>query len=420
MPASSVSNSGQYDVVIVGGGIVGLAIADRLTSNHPDCRVAVLEKEKELATHQSGRNSGVLHSGLYYLPGSRKARLCVAGGALMREFCRDNEIPLRVRGKLVVATEERELPALAELERRGKANSVEGIAIVGPERLREIEPYASGLSALHVPHAAVVDFAQVARALAIAAAARGAAIHTGTRVRNIRSRSRELILETTKGSFRARYLIACAGLFSDRVARLEGAPPEAQVVPFRGEYYRLVPERSHLVRGLVYPVPDPRFPFLGAHLTRTVTDVVEAGPNAVLALHREGYTRTRLSLPDLWEILSYSGFWKFAARHWRTGLEEMLRSLSRKSFARSVSRLVPEIRERDLEPAESGVRAQALAPTGRLIDDFLIVERPRAIHVCNAPSPAATASLAIAREVTDLAAGKFDLGPAGSASQDPM
>jgi L-2-hydroxyglutarate oxidase LhgO len=403
--------SEESDVAVVGGGIVGLATAERMSRVHPDCKVAVIEKEDGVAAHQTGHNSGVVHSGIYYSPGSLKARLCVQGGALLREFCRAYGIPLRVRGKLVVATEDYQLAALAELERRGKANSVDGVVTVGPERLREIEPHASGLRALYVPETAVVDFAEVARALAKTITGRGGEIHTGARVLRVRPDAQALVLETTKGPLRTRYLIACAGLYSDRIARLEGADPKARIVPFRGEYYRLVPARSHLVRGLIYPVPDPRFPFLGVHLTRMVNDVVEAGPNAVLALHREGYTKTRLSLRDMSEILSYRGFWKFAARHWRTGLAETARSFSKKAFARSLSRLVPDIREQDLQPADAGVRAQALAPTGELVDDFLIVERSRALHVCNAPSPAATASLAIAREIVSLAGRRFRLGP---------
>jgi len=411
MGSRSSSVSEESDVAVVGGGIVGLATAERMSRVHPDCKVAIIEKEDGVAAHQTGHNSGVVHSGIYYSPGSLKARLCVQGGALLREFCRAHGIPLRVRGKLVVATEDYQLAALAELERRGKANSVDGVVTVGPERLREIEPHASGLRALYVSETAVVDFAEVARALAKTITGRGGEIHTGARVLRVRPDSQALVLETTKGPLRTRYLIACAGLYSDRIARLEGADPKARIVPFRGEYYRLVPARSHLVRGLIYPVPDPRFPFLGLHLTRMVNDVVEAGPNAVLALHREGYTKTRLSLRDISEILSYRGFWKFAARHWRTGLAETARSFSKKAFARSLSRLVPDIREQDLQPADAGVRAQALAPTGELVDDFLIVERSRALHVCNAPSPAATASLAIAREIVGLAGSRFRLGP---------
>jgi L-2-hydroxyglutarate oxidase LhgO len=399
--------SQNFDVAVVGAGIVGLATAYRLTRERSDRRVVVLEKEKTCAAHQTSHNSGVIHSGLYYPPGSAKARTCVAGAQLLKDFCREHGIRVVVCGKVVVASEESDLAALEELYRRGSANGVPGLALVGRERLREIEPHVEGIRALHVPEAALVDYTKVADKLAELSTAAGGEVRTDAELRNVREEEGGFLIDTTKGSVRARYLIGCAGLHSDRVARLEGADPGVRIVPFRGEYYRLVRGRSDLVRGLVYSVPSRRLPFLGPHFTRKVDGGVEAGPNAVLAFHREGYTGSRVSLRDLAEVLTYPGFWRMARRHWRAGLGEAWRSMSKKAFVRSLARLVPEIRSKDLEPGRSGVRAQALTSTGRLLDDFLIVERPRALHVCNAPSPAATASLAIAEEVVRLADDRF-------------
>jgi L-2-hydroxyglutarate oxidase LhgO len=399
-----------FDVVIAGGGIVGLATAHELLRAHPDCRLVLLEKEGELGAHQTSHNSGVIHSGLYYKPGSKKARTCVAGAERMKEFCREQGIPFQICGKVVVATEEREIPALEELHRRGIANEVPGLAMMGPERLREIEPHATGLRALHVPQAGIIDYGMVARKLGDLIRSQGGDVRLGAKLKTIRSDRQGLCLETTRGPVQARYLISCAGLHSDRVARWEGGDPKAKIVPFRGEYYDLVPERCHLVRGLIYPVPDPRFPFLGVHFTRSIHGGVEAGPNAVLALRREGYRKTQLSLRDTFEVLTYPGFWKLARTYWKTGFEEMVRSFSKKAFVRALAKLVPEIREEDVRRGGSGVRAQALKPDGQLVDDFLIVERPRALHVCNAPSPAATASLAIGSEITRLASERFELG----------
>ncbi|MBI4600422.1 MAG: L-2-hydroxyglutarate oxidase [Planctomycetes bacterium] len=400
-----------FDIAVVGGGIVGLATAYRLLRAHPDLRLVLLEKEDRPGAHQTGHNSGVIHSGLYYRPGSAKARTCVAGGELVMELCRENGVPFRVCGKVVVATEERELPALEELYRRGTANGVKGLELIGAERLREIEPHATGIRALHVPGAGIIDYAEVARKLAGLVAASGGDVRTGARLTAVRHEERGLVLETTRGSPRARWMVSCAGLHSDRVALLEGGRHASRIVPFRGEYYELVPERCQLVKALIYPVPDPRFPFLGVHFTRTIHGGVEAGPNAVLAFAREGYRKSDVSLRDLAEVLAYPGFWRLAARYWRTGYHEMVRSYSRRAFVAALRRLVPEVREEDVKPAGSGVRAQALARTGQLVDDFLIVERPRALHVLNAPSPAATASLAIAGEILRKAEERFELGP---------
>jgi L-2-hydroxyglutarate oxidase LhgO len=399
--------SQDFDVAIVGAGIVGLATAYTLTRSQSHTRVAVLEKERTCAVHQTGHNSGVIHSGLYYAPGSAKARTCVEGARLMKVFCHEHGIPVVTCGKVVVASEEAHLASLEELYRRGSANGVPGLELVGPERLREIEPHVKGIRALHVPEAALVDYTKVAEKLAELTRAAGGEVRTDAELREVHAHKGAFLLHTTKGSLRARNLIGCAGLQSDRVARLEGADPPVRIVPFRGEYYRLAPGRSDLVRGLVYSVPDPRFPFLGPHLTRRIDGTVEAGPNAVLAFHREGYTRSRVNLKDLAEVFAYPGFWRMARQHWRAGLAEAWRSISRKTFVSSLARLLPDIRLTDIEPGRTGVRAQALSPAGRLLDDFLIVERPRALHVCNAPSPAATASLAIADEIVRLARERF-------------
>jgi L-2-hydroxyglutarate oxidase LhgO len=396
-----------FDIAIVGGGIVGLATAHRLLEVHPDVRLVLLEKEAEIAAHQTGHNSGVLHSGIYYKPGSAKARTCVEGARLMRDFCAREGIPLEICGKVVVATDESEVPALEELWRRGTANGVPGLAIIGPERLREIEPHAAGVRALHVPGAGILDFREVARALARLVAAAGGEIRTSARVRRLRSDGEGVVLETQAGKVRSRILIACGGLYSDRLARMEVRDLDVRIVPFRGEYYTLLPERCDLVRGLIYPVPDPRFPFLGVHFTRQVGGGVEAGPNAVLAFHREGYTKARVSLRDLGDVLCYPGFWRLARRYWRTGAGEVYRSLSKRAFVRALQKLVPDVRVGDLARGGSGVRAQALVRTGELVDDFLIVDVPRSLHVCNAPSPAATASLAIAEEIVRRAQERF-------------
>jgi L-2-hydroxyglutarate oxidase LhgO len=392
---------GRWDVIVVGGGILGLATARELLSRRRGAGVLLIEKEAGLGRHQTGHNSGVIHSGIYYRPGSAKARTCVDGAERMKRFCAERGVPLAVRGKVIVAVEPGELPALADLHRRAVANRVAGVALVGPERLREIEPHARGVRALHVPGTAVVDFAAVAHALAGEVVERGGAIRTGAAVIALHGDGSERVVVTARGEARTRVLVACAGLQSDRVARLDGARPAERIVPFRGDYHELA--RRELVRGLIYPVPDPRFPFLGVHLTRNVGDAVEAGPNAVLSLDREGYRRAAFRARDAWATLGYRGFWRLAGRHLGTGLAEAWRSLSRSAFARALARLVPEIRGRDLVAAGCGIRAQALTPAGALADDFVIMTRPRSVHVLNAPSPAATASLAIAVEIADRA-----------------
>lgn len=380
----------MYDWLIVGGGIVGLATALALQERFPDARLALLEKEGALAAHQTGHNSGVLHSGLYYKPGSFKARLCVQGNAAMLEFCRREGVPHLVCGKLVVASEEAEIPRLEDLARRGEANGVP-VRRLSPAEAREFEPEVRCVAALHVASTGIVDFRRATERMGEMLRERGGEIHLHTRV----DRIREGLVMTGRGNFRAARLVNCGGLHSDRIARAAGARPTARIVPFRGEYYHL--ERTDLVRGLVYPVPNPDFPFLGVHFTRMLDGSVHVGPNAVLALKREGYRRTDFSLRDTAETLLFPGFWRLAARYAGEGLREMARSLLKERFADSARRLVPAVRTGDLTPGPSGVRAQALRDDGSLVDDFLVVHEGRAMHVCNAPSPAATASLAIGR-----------------------
>lgn len=408
--------SDRFDIALVGGGIVGLATAYRLATAYPNLSLVVLEKEDTLAKHQTGNNSGVIHSGIYYRPGSSKAATCVTGAELMKQFCRDHEIPFDLCGKVVVATEDEEVPRLEELHRRGIANGVPDISMIGPERLREIEPHVTtGIRALHVPHAGIIDYKQVVEKMAEEVRGTGGEVRTGVRLRTVQH-DEGVLLDTTAGPVRARYLVNCAGLHSDRVTRLEGGDPKARIVPFRGEYYELVESRWDLVRGLIYPAPDPRFPFLGVHFTRMVHGGVEAGPNAVLAFAREGYKKSTVRLDDLLDTLLYPGFWRLASKHWRMAFDEMRRSFSKRLFVDALSRLVPEIRAEDLVPGGAGVRAQALSPDGSLVDDFLIVERPGALHVCNAPSPAATASLAIGEQIVERAEKLFRLGSPATAS----
>jgi L-2-hydroxyglutarate oxidase len=401
--------SERFEIAVVGGGIVGLATAYALVTRAPDRRVLVLEKEARLAAHQTGHNSGVIHSGIYYRPGSHKARLTVQGARLMTEFCAAHGIRVDRVGKVIVATAEDELPRLQTLFERGAANGVPGLALIDRARLREIEPHAAALRAIHSPATAIVDYTEVAEALARDLRARGATIRTGARVGAIHRTGDGFELAAGSDLVRARRLVNCAGLHSDAVARMAGARPDVRIVPFRGEYYMVRPERHELVRGLIYPVPDPAFPFLGVHFTRTIHGEVEAGPNAVLAFAREGYRFGRIHPGELAATLGYPGFWAMVRRYWRTGTYEMYRSLSKGAFVRALQRLVPEIAAADVRPGGAGVRAQAVARDGTLVDDFRIVASPDAVHVLNAPSPAATASLAIGRHIATLAAESFGL-----------
>ena len=390
----------MHDYAIVGGGIVGAAVALTLSERYPGVDCVLIEKETGWGRHQTGRNSGVIHSGIYYPAGSLKAKLCRAAGDSLVAFCEQHGIAYERTGKLIVATRERELPALDGLVERGLSN---GLAVrrVGADEAREVEPHVRCLAAVVVPSAGIVDFAQVCEKYVQLAEKSGVEVRLGSRVESIRPVMGGYRLGLAHGDVACRYLINCAGLQSDRVAIMGGAEPGARIVPFRGEYFELEPDRRHLVNHLIYPVPDPNFPFLGVHFTRSITGAVHAGPNAVLAFAREGYQKSDIDLKDLAEVLTYRGFWKLAARHWRTGLGEMIRSVSKRAFVRSLQAMIPEVTAEDLVPCPSGVRAQALRSDGRLVDDFLLVEAPNALHVCNAPSPAATASLAIARTVVD-------------------
>ena len=401
----------RVDLAIIGGGIVGLATALRLTESRPDLRVAILEKEAELATHQSGHNSGVLHAGLYYAPGSLKARLCRQGKAELEAFAEAHRIPVRYPGKLVVALNEDELARLADIKTRATANGVEGLEEIGPERLRELEPEAAGIRALWSPRTGIIDFRAVALAYADDLRGRGVAIHTARRVTGIDQRSDGVVLSTPAGDLQAGHVIACAGLHADRVAAMTGESGREvpRIIPFRGDYYTLTPEARSLVSRLIYPVPDPRFPFLGVHFTPRHDGEVWAGPNAVLAFAREGYRRTDLDLRDLAGTLIYRGFQRLAIHYWRMGLTEMWRDLSKRAYVRELQRYLPALRADHLRFGPSGVRAQALAHDGGLVDDFSLGGSGRLLHVRNAPSPAATSSLAIGRMLADTAVERFAL-----------
>jgi len=406
------------EVAVIGGGLVGLATALRLVeSGHAG--VVVLEAASHIAAHQSGHNSGVIHSGVYYKPGSLKAETCREGREALYRFCATEKIAHRRCGKLVVATHPGELPRLDELERRGRANGLRDLRRLGASELRAIEPEVAGLAGLWVAETGVVDFVQVAEAYARLVRAAGGEVRTAARVTRVIREGARSRLETRAGALVADLVVNCAGLQTDRVARLCGVEPDVHIVPFRGEYFELVPASRGLVRNLIYPVPDPAFPFLGVHLTRTVRDQVEAGPNAVWALKREGYRRSSVSVRDVADALGFPGFWRLAHRHWRSGLAEVYRSWSKRAFVTSLQRLVPAIRARDLVRGGSGVRAQAVDRAGRLVDDFVIVTAPGSVHVLNAPSPAATASLSIGRKVADCVLEILGDAPRGASETAP-
>ncbi|HEX2473443.1 MAG TPA: L-2-hydroxyglutarate oxidase [Lacipirellulaceae bacterium] len=395
------------DLIIIGGGIVGLATAYRFLERFPGKRVTVLEKEPTIARHQTGRNAGVLHSGIYYRPGSLKAQNCRAGKLAMEEFCRREGIPFKICGKVIVALEESELPRMEKILENGKANGVV-CERIDTARLKELEPHAAGIAAIHVPESGIVDYQHVARRLAELIEVQGSRIKTGARVTAVSRHQKLALVETTAGEFPAEQVVNCAGLHSDRVTRLSGAKPSSKIIPFRGEFYLVRPEAHHLVRMLIYPVPDPRYPFLGVHFTRRIDGRVECGPNAVLAFAREGYRNTTVNLRDMAETLGYRGFWRLSARYWRIGADEMRRSFSKRAFVRAAQRLVPEIEPEHFEWAPAGVRAQAVAPDGSMVDDFVISETDRVVNVENAPSPAATASLNIGRLVVERLAPRFE------------
>jgi L-2-hydroxyglutarate oxidase len=395
---------GTMTFAIIGGGIVGLATALRLAERFPDARITVLEKEDGVGRHQTGHNSGVLHCGLYYKPGSTKARLAVAGIRQMVEFCRENDIPHEICGKLVVAADEAEVERLRGLLDRGTQNGLEGLRWLSAEEMREIEPHAAGVAALRVPQEGIVDYPRVCEVMVQKLAERGVKVVTRARLVRARHAGAGWVAGTTAGDFEAGFLINCAGLHCDRVAELSGERRDMRVVPFRGEYYKIRPERQHLVRNLIYPVPDPQFPFLGVHFTRLIHGGIEAGPNAVLAFAREGYRKSDFNAGDLFDALSYGGLWRFLKRYPSMAWYELRRSFSRDLFCRSLQRLVPEIQPDDLTTGGSGVRSQVITPQGEIVQDFQLIARPNALHVLNAPSPAATASLAIGAEIAGMVA----------------
>ncbi len=397
-----------YDVTIIGGGVVGMATAMALTSQ-ADLSLIVLEAEDHLAAHQTGHNSGVIHSGIYYKPGSLKAKNCVEGRQAMYRFAEENGIAHDRCGKVIVALTESELPQLDNLEKRGKANGLVDIVRLNGDEIKEFEPYASGVGGIHVPYTGIIDYKQVVEKYGEIVRNAGGEIQTLSRVTKVTPDSSEYVLQTPKGEIHTRHIINCGGLQSDRIARMCGVDPKVQIIPFRGEYYEISHEKEHLVHNLVYPVPDPRFPFLGVHFTRMIHGGVEAGPNAVLAFRREGYQFWDINVGDTLTYVGYLGFWRMALKYWKTGMGEMYRSLSKAAFVHALQKLVPEIEEKDVVRSGSGVRAQALAPNGALLDDFSIVEADHMIHVLNAPSPAATASISIGKTIASMATKNFDL-----------
>jgi len=397
-----------YDIAIIGGGIVGTATA-RTLLQQKSLKLILLEAESKLSAHQTGNNSGVVHSGLYYKPGSLKATNCVKGRESMYQFCEEHQIAYERCGKLVVATSEAEIPFLDALVQKGAANGLNGIKRLAKEEIAEYEPHCSGIDALHVPETGIVDYDAVVETFARQIKEKGGEIHLNEKVTGFYSQKNELILNTTQGVVKCKNLINCGGLQSDRIAKMCGKEPKLQIVPFRGEYYEIKKERQYLVKNLIYPVPDPQFPFLGVHFTRMVKGGVEAGPNAVLAFKREGYKKSDISLKDMLTYSSFPGFWRMGLKHWKMGIGEMYRSFSKKAFVKALQKLIPEIKEEDVVPGGAGVRAQALEYDGSLVDDFRILEDKNMIHVLNAPSPAATASISIGEFISQTAYNNFDL-----------
>jgi len=396
----------EADVVIIGGGIVGLATAYQLFNLHPDKTVIILEKEAEPAVHQTGHNSGVLHSGIYYKPGSLKATNCRQGKLAMEQFCREQDIAHDICGKVIVAIDDSEIPAMNKIYERGQANGVK-CRIIDKSELADIEPHSAGVAAIHVPEAGIVDYKQVSDRLAELVETRGGRIVFKARVTGLDKRDDCIIVETDHGPYQADYVVNCAGLYCDKVTKMSGQKPEAQIVPFRGEYYELVPEAHHFCRTLIYPVPDPSFPFLGVHFTSMIHGGVECGPNAVLAFAREGYTFWKINFPELFESLTYPGFLRLSKKYFWIGMGEMWRSLSKQAFVKALQRLLPEIRAEHMYRVPAGIRAQAIKPDGSMVDDFLIQETERVVNVGNAPSPAATASLNVGKLIVETLAKRF-------------
>lgn len=401
----------DFDIAVVGGGIVGLASAYKIMLAHPDIRIAVLEKEDRVAAHQTGHNSGVIHSGLYYQPGSNKAKTCAKGRKELITFAKRHRIPYDICGKIVVATQETERPTLDKILQNGIENDIEGLEEIGLDRIKEIEPACEGVAAIWVPSAGIIDFAKVAEKLAnlVEKKNKGNKILTGHKVTGLDRHDFYTKVRTDQGSIATRYVINCAGLQCDRVARMDNVEPDMEIIPFRGDYYELTEEAREKVKGLIYPVPDPALPFLGVHFTRMISGAVECGPNAVFSFKREGYGKTDFSLSDTLEALSYPGLWRMFLKYWKAGLGEYARAFSKKLFLRQLQRLVPSLQDSDIKPCRAGVRAQALERNGKLIDDFRIERQANSIHVLNAPSPAATASLAIGEHVNKMATKCFNL-----------
>ena len=402
----------QYDVVVVGGGIIGLATSMKLTQDFPKLKVAVLEKEKEVAQHQTGHNSGVIHAGIYYAPGSQKANFCSTGGKLLRDFCDEYGIAYDMCGKLIVATDDSEVPQLEELFKRGTENGAEGLRMVDQEEIKEIEPYSAGVKAILSPNTGIIDYFEVSQAYATRMRDNGGDLLTNVEVISIENKDNLVYVNTTSGTIAAKYVLNCAGLHADTVARMMGVDVGVKIVPFRGEYFSIIPEKEHMVKGLIYPVPNPSMPFLGVHFTRRINGSVEAGPNAVLAFAREGYKKTDVNLKDTLGTLSYAGFWKMSAKYWKVGMHEQYRSLVKGVFVKSLQKLMPEITGDDLGNPGAGVRAQVIDSNGGLLQDFAIEASANAIHVLSAPSPGATSSLTISEYIVDLAQESFDLSAA--------
>lgn len=397
-----------YDIIIIGGGIVGLATALKIKEQQPHLKVTVIEKENRLAAHQTGHNSGVIHSGIYYKPGSLKARNCIKGYHMLIDFCQQHHIAYELCGKIIVATATEEIPQLEKIIERGQQNGLTGLKRLSIEAIKAYEPHVNGVDGVFVPQTGIINYKAVSQKYADLFREKDGQIVLGEKVTDIREKKGISTLVTSRNTYDTKLVINCAGLYSDKIARLTQNNVNLRIIPFRGEYYELVKEKEYLVRNLIYPVPDPNFPFLGVHFTRMIQGGVEAGPNAVLAFRREGYTKTRINIPELIETLTWPGFQKVAYKYWKTGLGEMYRSFSKAAFTKALQRLIPEIQEKDLVPAEAGVRAQACDREGGLLDDFLILEDEHAVHVCNAPSPAATSSLSIGETVASLALQRFN------------
>jgi L-2-hydroxyglutarate oxidase len=397
----------QYDIVIIGGGIVGLASAYNLLKQNPQLKIALIEKENMLAAHQTGHNSGVIHSGIYYKPGSLKATNCINGYNMLLEFCKENDIAFDMCGKVIVATEEWELPLLDNIYKRGLENGLDQIKYIEQDDIKNYEPHMRGIRAVHVPYTGIIDYTEVCLKMAEWVEKWGGKIFLGHKAEDIEEYSNFIEVKTEQQTFVTKMIVNCAGLYCDKVAQMAGEKVDTRIIPFRGEYYMLKPEKRYLVKNLIYPVPDPNFPFLGVHFTRMIDGGVEAGPNAVFAFRREGYEKTDVNFTELFESLTWPGFQKVAAKYWKTGIGEFYRSFSKTAFTNALRKFIPEVQEDDLIPAKAGVRAQACDRTGGLLDDFKIIEKPRAVHILNAPSPAATSSLSIGKTIAEIVSNRF-------------